>query len=410
MGERAFLKVNYRIIYEWRDITPTDQIMMIFNNDSFVRKDKLFKMKNSVISNRLNILGINDKKCKKEFEEQCFTATKSELIKFRDLISSYDEMDEDEYIIYFSYSAYKEYYVKRCLIDKEDLSEDYKSKSEFFYKKFFEEKKDFPDTDYSVGYERKEQFLNFLYTLCMLADTKSYFKLDIRDQEAAGYYPDLINLINSDRQWYLEFRNNDYNYQTIILTEGSSDSRIIEMTMKRAFAEYRDLFCFQDFDRSGHNVPSGGASYTANYVKFLKSIGYNQKVIAVFDNDEEGSKQINHLKKIASKNKNFRAIRYPNRPFAENYRVEINGDKLDVNINGDGLFLELYIAENLNPNHMPKLYKTKDGHYKFKNKKEKDELKKEYNKWINNNSKTKILENNSGVVSIVQELLSEAES
>ena len=414
MGAHAYLKINNLIIYDWRDIYPTDQAMMIFNNDSFVKKDRLFKIKNSVVINRLSMLGINYEKCKKEFEEQDFEVTKNELIKFRDLIISYEEYDEDIYIIHFSYLAYKNYIVKRCLIDEKDINLDYESKCNFLLKKFKDEKKIYdPDVDYSVGYRKKEQFLNFLYILCKLADKNSYLKLDIWDQESQGYYPDLNSLIDSDKQWYLEFRNNDYNYQIIVLTEGSSDSRILEITMKRAFPEYRDLFFFEDFDKSGHNIPSGGASQTANYVKFLKSIGYKQKVIAVFDNDIEGCKQINHLKQISLKYKNFKIIHYPDRPFAKDYKVELNGNEKEANINGKGLFLEMYIAENLNPNFMPKLCEIKkddEVNYKFINKKEKDKLKKEYNNWINTNNKTKILKYNLGVVSIIQELLKEAES
>ena len=128
------------------------------------------------------------------------------------------------------------------------------------------------------------------------------------------------------------------------------------------------------------------------------SAGTKEKVIALFDNDYEGIKQI---KKIKTYPNNFVIDHYPDRPFASHYQVENNGKTLQKNINGRGLFLELYIAENICSKQMPELIcKQSNGieKYHLKNKEDKDALKKRYDKLL---SDGQILKNKVGVNAII---------
>lgn len=74
------------------------------------------------------------------------------------------------------------------------------------------------------------------------------------------------------------------------------------------------------------------------------SAGTKEKVIALFDNDYEGIKQI---KKIKTYPNNFVIDHYPDRPFARHYQVENNGKTLQKTLMAVVCFLN-YI--------LPKIY------------------------------------------------------
>ncbi|WP_143464004.1 hypothetical protein [Levilactobacillus enshiensis] len=395
MGDRAYLKVNNIEVYRWRDISPYKQVKILFNNYSFVKKWGTFRLNISTAINRLRLLICNEDKAKLKFESQWFPVNKDEFNEFKEMIILDTVDDSDyEYWVHFKYSSYKKVIFNSCVKGEEN------QEIKFLMNKF-KETNDSPND--SVGYESTEDFSLFLYTICLVCSPKDKLSLNIEDQIDAEYYPEINSVVNTNNQWYIEYEEYPIeNYQTLVLTEGKSDSEILRKTLNKNFKDYSDLISFEEF---GQFNPAGGASYLEKYVqflsnltKFLMSAGTKEKVIALFDNDYEGIKQI---KKIKTYPNNFVIDHYPDRPFAKHYQVENNGKTLQKNINGRGLFLELYIAENICSKQMPELIcKQSNGieKYHLKNKKDKDALKRRYDKLLSDGP---ILKNKVGVNAII---------
>lgn len=400
LGDRAFLKVNNIEVYRWRDMYPYKQVKILFNNHSFIKKWGTFRISIPTAMNRLKLLNCNEDKAKLTFESQWFPFNGYELNKFKEMIvlNQVDNSDYDEYWVHFKYSIYKKVIFSSFVKDEEN------QEIEFLIKKI----REVNDSPYDpVGYESTEDFGLFLYTICSACSSKDKLSLDIEDQIDAEYYPGITSVVDTNTQWYTEYE--DYpieNYQTLVLTEGKSDSEILRKTLNKNFKDYSDLISFEQF---GQFNPAGGASYLEKYVqflgnltKFLMSAGIKEKVITLFDNDYEGIKQIN---KIKTHPNNFVIDHYPDRPFAKHYQVKKNGKILQTNINGRGLFFELYIAENICSKQMPELIcKQSNGieTYSLKNTKDKDALKRRYTKLL---SGGQIPKNKVGVNAIIWYIL-----
>ncbi len=182
-------------------------------------------------------------------------------------------------------------------------------------------------------------------------------------------------------------RIGDFEMDTIVGPRGHSKAVLSTLLDRKS----RFLWAYRLKDRTVATVNEA-------LTKFLMSAGTKEKVIALFDNDYEGIKQI---KKIKTYPNNFVIDHYPDRPFARHYQVENNGKTLQKNINGRGLFLELYIAENICSKQMPELIcKQSNGieKYHLKNKEDKDALKIRYDKLL---SDDQILKNKVGVNAII---------
>lgn len=402
LGDRAYLKINDEEVYIWRDIAPYKQVKILFNNHSFIKRSGTFKLNVLTALNRLKLLNCNEDRAKSIFESQWFPVSKNEYNEFKEIIvlSQVDKSDSD-YWVHFKYSSYKQIIFNLFVENRENL------KTKFLMNKF----KSINNTPYDpVGYESTEDFSLFLYTICSVCSLKSKISLNIEDQINAGYYPEINSIVDTSTQWYTEYEEYPIeNYQTLVLTEGKSDSEILRKTLNKNFKNYSDLISFEQF---GQSKPAGGASYLEKYVqflsnltKFLMSAGTKEKVITLFDNDYEGIKQIDQIKFSPQ---NFVIGHYPDRPFAKHYQVEKNGKTKQINLNGRGLFLELYIAENICSKSMPVLvYKQNNGieTYHLKNKGGKDNLKRRYDKML---SDGQIPKNKVGVNSIIWNILTKS--
>lgn len=144
-----------------------------------------------------------------------------------------------------------------------------------------------PRMEYVLG-EDDHQMLRFgnadvrclLRLVCELVPADSRVVLDVSDLIDSGYC-DEHELICADAVQSLTAGHPE-NAPRIILTEGSTDARILQESlalMKPHLAEY---YTFMDF---GASRPPGGTGQLVSLVKAFSAAGITNRVIALFDND-----------------------------------------------------------------------------------------------------------------------------
>ena len=72
------------------------------------------------------------------------------------------------------------------------------------------------------------------------------------------------------------------NANRIVLTEGSTGSRVLEASLRLLYPELADYYSFLDFE--GARAP-GGAGQLALLIKSFAAAGIGNRIIALFDND-----------------------------------------------------------------------------------------------------------------------------
>jgi hypothetical protein len=127
----------------------------------------------------------------------------------------------------------------------------------------------------------------------------------------------------------------------VILTEGSSDTSILEASLSILYPEMEDYFCFKDFPLS---KAQGGVGELANSIRKFSGVGVRTKIIALFDNDTAG---LEAAEKLDCENipNNISILFLPELEFAKKYPIENRNDL--ININGLACGIELYLGEDV---------------------------------------------------------------
>lgn len=125
----------------------------------------------------------------------------------------------------------------------------------------------------------------------------------------------------------------------LIVTEGSSDAAIIKHAFSILRPHIRDFFSYFDM-KEGY--PFTGTGNLLNFVKGLISIGVQNNVIVLFDNDAEGICSYNKCREMNIPH-NMRVLKLPDLPqFNEFNTVGPTGNHY-VNINGKAAAIECYL-------------------------------------------------------------------
>lgn len=91
---------------------------------------------------------------------------------------------------------------------------------------------------------------------------------------------------------------------------------------------------------------NGSASYLVHNVKSFIGSGINNKIIALFDNDTAGLKELKNLKKITIPD-NIRIFSYPIIELANNYPTLGPTGKQNMNVNGLACSIEMYLGKDV---------------------------------------------------------------
>ena len=182
-----------------------------------------------------------------------------------------------------------------------------------------------------------EDFRCFLRALLEIAPDNSLVVKDINDLVDAGYYEAYDEVCHMA----LEALIGDYaiSSKIIILTEGSSDTEILQGSLKLLYPHIYEYYAFMDFGVK----PLGGVGPLVNAVKSFAGAGIENRIIALFDNDTAAYSAIQNLRVIKIPS-NIKITNYPNLELAEAYPTLGPNGLSKQNINGLACGIELYLG------------------------------------------------------------------
>lgn len=129
----------------------------------------------------------------------------------------------------------------------------------------------------------------------------------------------------------------------VIMTEGSSDKRILDGTLGLLYPHLKPYYSFIDFDLA--NMP-GSTGHLLNIVKAFVATGVQHRTIAVFDNDSAGHDALRQLANVPLPD-SIKAIALPHLPLATHYPTIGPQGHIETDINGLACSLELYLGRDV---------------------------------------------------------------
>ena len=130
--------------------------------------------------------------------------------------------------------------------------------------------------------------------------------------------------------------------RVIVLTEGSTDSRVLSSALRIIYPHLAEYFHFLDFEQSNLG---GGAGALANTAKAFAGAGIVNRTIALFDNDAAGHDAIRGLR-ATSLPDSLRILTYPPIAALASYPTLGPSGRIRMDVNGLAGSLELYLGSN----------------------------------------------------------------
>lgn len=147
---------------------------------------------------------------------------------------------------------------------------------------------------------------------------------DFMDVVESGYFAREDFSVGADGEGFL------------LVTEGTSDTKVIQHAFTILRPEIADFFQFVDME---DNYPFGGHGNLMNFMRGLRSIGKASGVLAIFDNDTVGVASLAQLEKLSDIN----AIKLPDLEEFKNFpTIGPSGEHL-ADINGKAAAIECYL-------------------------------------------------------------------
>jgi len=132
-------------------------------------------------------------------------------------------------------------------------------------------------------------------------------------------------------------------HPTIVLTEGSSDTRVLEGAFRVLAPHLVGYFRF--LDQTAFNSPGGTATLVA-MVKAFAAAGIANRVIAIFDNDAAGTAAYRSLLRESLPG-SIRCMQLPNIALAREYPTVGPGGSQLMDVNGTAASIELYLGPDV---------------------------------------------------------------
>lgn len=131
--------------------------------------------------------------------------------------------------------------------------------------------------------------------------------------------------------------------KTIVLTEGKTDTWILQESLKLLYPHLQDYFSFLDFESSGFG---GGVGNLANVVKAFAGAGIINNVVALFDNDTAGAAACKTLRRLTLP-ANIAIRQLPELDFLKDYPTIGPSGSIRLDVNGLAASIELYLGEDV---------------------------------------------------------------
>lgn len=159
----------------------------------------------------------------------------------------------------------------------------------------------------------------------------------LSDNEFVEY--DLTDVIDYGWVEMTEARNVSYE-KIIILTEGKTDVEFISKSISKLYPHLKDYYHFIDFEE--HKVESS-ASALVKLITSFTAANVKHPVIALFDNDSTGLKEMNKLT-LKTLSPNIKVLKYPDISLAKRYPTIGPTGKKKMNVNGLACSIEMYFG------------------------------------------------------------------
>lgn len=181
--------------------------------------------------------------------------------------------------------------------------------------------------------EESYNYLPRCLLLRLLAEKKENLDFDVNwrigDTIESGWvkWKDVKPLISDDRK-------------ICIITEGSSDTKLLNKAIDILKPHISDLFYFIDMQ---NNYPFTGTGELTRFFKGLTKINITNKMLFIFDNDTEGVSKLNEIKHIKTKLTNLRCMHLPNMECFNSFPTEGPSGITMENINGRAVSIECFL-------------------------------------------------------------------
>lgn len=140
----------------------------------------------------------------------------------------------------------------------------------------------------------------------------------------------------------------DYEYDFIeasgnvlILTEGTSDTKILSRAIRAMYPEFADMYEFIDFEEF---KIEGGVSAATKMIKAFAGVRLSQKTIGLFDNDAAGWEQKNLLDRMTNLPPSIRVMVLPDVEIGKDYPTLGPEGLRGMDINGSACSIELFLG------------------------------------------------------------------
>ncbi|MBE5841957.1 MAG: hypothetical protein E7304_11210 [Butyrivibrio sp.] len=135
--------------------------------------------------------------------------------------------------------------------------------------------------------------------------------------------------------------------KTVVLTEGSTDARILGEAINVLYPDMSKYYSFIDF--STYDV-QGSTNYLSHYLKAFVAAGIENRIIALYDNDSAGLAEIKNFEKMTFPD-NVRIMHLPDLDFCVEYPTIGPSGNTNENINGRAGSIEMYVGKDILCNH-----------------------------------------------------------
>ncbi len=172
-------------------------------------------------------------------------------------------------------------------------------------------------------------------------DSEAPLVLDVSGLVESGQLGETEEVIGNG--WFYRRHDIADGEPILILTEGSSDAKLLQQSLSALYPEVEDRFRFLDFGAA--NLAGGAPSLVAQVRAFVGA-GVRIKILGIFDNDAAARDALRPLEKVKLPD-NIGVMTLPELGFACNYPTVGPLGKLRGNVNGLAVSIEFFAGEDL---------------------------------------------------------------
>lgn len=341
MAEYSFLKIrNYDFAYYKSRLNPVIPYLFSKNDLVFDGDNVCFKSTAENIKIAFKIAGYNNERIKYDFERYI----RNEMFFEMREESNTDEEAYEKIKKTYTFEAWevgvKKYFT--LMLENYNSHGNYEESKEQINKLF---------EKYPPSNPMEREIMNHLVSFEIDGFYGlSYDNQDVDEMIALKLIIDCLDPneivmydVSAPFNWSLDIDDINFAYNNVkkilVIVEGINDKKIIDTLFNKIYPQFKHLYNIVSFDGA---IP-GGCSFTRHYFNLLSNSNIDNRVIALFDNDTAGLKEINTLER-GNYDKKYKYSSLPYNDFLKKYpTVFPNGEIVECDINGKACSLELYL-------------------------------------------------------------------